>query len=490
MFLLKNAALAAMLCASCVTSAVAMGRGQDANEVPVINPETHQATEIWRLSGYFPTLGVSAVQISPGWIMSSKHAAPPAGTMFGNGFGVARVEVCHTYPAANVDLALCKLQKKVNTPVGFKFPLLVESPIALANSRSVETLARDMGQFLAVGYGAPNLGLPMFAWTDLISMPLVDGSPDVIGLRAPAPYADGGDSGSPLFWFSSKTEKVGLMGLHVMPGSVGPFTSTNSSAVMQQNTLHFSMPLLDWIASKVAENGMDSVQVSSALNFHGNVVATPSWIGRGSLKFVSSTASAVDLKWSAPKSNAADVKKYLVYIIQDGQTTRSGFVNSNVTSYSAVGLTTGVDSLACVSPSGTGGFAPFGTAQQIGSGRADISWELDYSCAKFRLEAAPSVIQGLDIKIVDRDFGASGVWPSEVITWTRPASPAQPVKIYYQLKSTVDGETPTYKSIKDGEVSKGPIRTVKGQKICVSVTSYTGPATVGQTSEQKCAVVN
>lgn len=487
MFLLKNAALAAMLCASCVTSAVAMGRGQDANEVPVINPETHQATEIWRLSGYFPTLGVSAVQVSPGWIMSSKHAAPPAGTMFGNGFGVARVEVCHTYPAANVDLALCKLQKKINTPVGFKFPLLVESPIALANSRSVETLARDMGQFLAVGYGAPNLGLPIFAWTDLISMPLVDASPDVMGLRAPSPYADDGDSGSPLFWFSSKTEKVGLMGVRVTIGSVGPFMRLREGE-FGSNSADFSMPFLNWVASKVAEGGNDAVQVSSALNFHGQVMATPSWIGRGALQFGSNTATSIDLKWSAPKSNAADVKKYLVYIIQDGQTTRSAFVNSNVTSYSAVGLKTSVDSLACVSPNGAGGFAPFGAAQWIGFGRADVSWELDYSCAKFRLEPHASVIQGLDIKFENRNFGASGIWPSEVITWTRPVTPAQPIKIYYQVKRTVDGGAPDYIFIRDGETAKGPIR-FKGDKICVSVTSYTGLSTVGQTSEEKCAVV-
>ena len=490
MFLLKNAALAAMLCACCVTSAFAMGRGQNANEVPVINPDTHQATEIWRLSGYFPTLGVSAVQISPAWIISSKHAAPPTGTMFGNGFGVARVEFCHVYnQESHPDIALCKLQKKISTPSNFKFPMLVQAPDELANSRSLETLARDMGQFLAVGYGGPQPGSPMFAWTDLISMPLVDASPDLLGLRTAAPYVGVGDSGSPLFWFSPKTEKIGLIGVRMNPGSVGPFGLTAIGG-FSYNFTKFSPSILSWISSKIGEYGDDGIEVSSALDFHGQVRATPSWIGRGALDLVASTATSLDVKWSAPKSNAADVKKYFVYIIQGDKTTRSGFVNSNVLTYSAVGLRTGVESLACVTPSGTGGFAPFGAAQKVGTDLFDVSWELAYSCTGFRLDPAPSAVQGLDIKIVNRDFGASGVWPSEVITWTRPASPAQPVKIYYQLKSTVDGETPTYKSIKDGEVSKGPIRTVKGQKICVSVTSYTGPATVGQTSEQKCAVVN
>lgn len=470
-------------------AAFAMGRGQDATQVPVVNPETRQSTDVWRLAGYFPSLGVSGVQIAPGWIMVAKHAMPPSGAYFGNGFGVARVEACYTYPgSAGVDIGVCKLQKNVSVPSGFVFPALVEFPDALANGRRSETLSRDMGQFLSVGYGQPNLGLPMFAWSDFMSMPLENASPDVMGMGGLAPYVDFGDSGSPTFWFSSKTGSVGLIGVRGTAGPVGPH-GTFMGGALTGNIAPFSMPILNWVVSTVTGASQDNVQVSSALNFHGVITPTPSWVGKGVVGFHSSTPTSVNLKWSAPQYHASDVQKYLVYVLQGSQTVRSGFVGVATNQFSVVGLSMGVDYLACVTPIGMGGAAPFGAAQKYGANNSDVAWDLSYSCSKFNLNPVPSEVSGLSVAMVSRDFGAAGVWPSEKVTWSRPASPALPSKIYYRVGVSVNGSSPTYTTINEGTVKLGPARTVKGDRICVTVTPYSEPATAGVATEPKCVTV-
>lgn len=467
----------------------AMGGGQDASTVPVVNPETGQSTDIWRLAGYFPAFGVSGVQIAPGWIMVAKHATPPNGAYFGNGFGVARIEGCYTYPNSDgVDLRVCKLQKNVNVPSGFVFPALVEHPDSLANGRRFETLVRDMGQFLSVGYGQPNLGVPMFAWSDFMSMPLENASPDIMGMGGAAPYVDFGDSGSPTFWFSSKTGGVGLIGLRSTAGPVGPH-GTFMGGALTGNIAPFSMPILNWVASTVTGASQDTVQVLSALNFHGAIKPTPSWVGKGGVGFHSSTPTSVNLKWSAPQYHASDVQKYLVFVLQGNQTVRSGFVGAAVNQFSVVGLSMGVDYLACVTPIGVGGFAPFGAAQKYGANNSDVAWDLSYSCSKFSLNPAPSSVPNLAVEMVRRDFGAAGVWPSEKVTWSRPASPAMPSKVYYRVGVSVNGALPTYTTVNEGTVKMGPARTVKGDRICVTVTPYSEPATAGVATEAKCVTV-
>ena len=84
----------------------------------------------------------------------------------------------------------------------------------------------------------------------------------------------------------------------------------------------------------------------SALEFHGAINPTPSWVGINGRTFISSTPTSVELGWSAPLQHASDVQKYLVQVTQGNQSVRSAFVSASTYRYSFVGLTPNVDYLA------------------------------------------------------------------------------------------------------------------------------------------------
>lgn len=497
-FVLRASALA---CSLLVASSAAwsLGRGADPTVSPVVDPRTNQTTDIWRLAGFIVGGNVSAVQIAPSWILAAKHAAPAVGAYFGNGFGAKPVAECF-YPGAGnyegntpPDLALCRLAAPLATPVNLTFPHLVESPSVLSGTRPAETVTRHLGSFLSVGYGAPHLGEPRYVWTDLIGMPIdPNATAGRDGLTPLTAYRDAGDSGSPAFWFSPNNQRVALVSVAQIGGSAGLF-GWNNVGQLTRVAATFSMPYLQWLQQQVQSRSQEIVQISTAQDFHGTVTPSPSLIKRGSLKVTGGTTTSVSLSWQPPEVNPGDVNNYMVSIERGSTVVGGKFVASNQTSTTLTGLVMGQLHTACVLPVGAGGPAPFGAAKLAEPALSNTVRDHTVSCVRFQLDPMPGPISNLSMQIVSRNFGAIGTWPSEKITWTRPSRPSPSTLIGYDVKVTADGQpSMSYRIAPSTQVqleASGPARTVRGQRLCATITPVNQLGLAGPTAGPVCAVV-
>lgn len=464
----------------------ALGRGLDPNQVPVIDPISERVTEVWRLAG-FTSVGVSSVQIAPDWILTSQHATPSADSNFTNGFGEAKVAGCFRYISQiSADLSLCKLRAKIAVPSNFVFPELVESPATLAGDRPLATISNKVGYFLTVGHGLPHLGLPRYVWSDLLSFPIDSGNmPGPMGLNSPAPYFAGGDSGSPVFWFSGQQNKIGLVGLAVSANVAGPYGLQHGN--VNSGTQFFSADILGWIAETLNFEVGNTVSTSSAAAFVGAFQPTPSWLGARVLNVAGSTSTSIKLDWSKAVISQ-DTRNFTAFVQQQGGAiVRVASAAGSVRAVAIGGLTTNVPYVACVLPNGAGGTAPVGSATLLKSGEpTSASWDFSASCVPFVLNRAPPAVSDLNMKVSKRRYSRSDFHPTETITWSRPSYPEGSVQINYKVEVTYDGST-MYSVEQEGLIAQGSPLYTSGIKICAKVTPFTLPKTFGPVSE-KCII--
>lgn len=501
--------------ASCLTpqSVSALGRGADPIAIPVVDLRTGQPTEAWKLAGHFPALGVSGVQVAPSWLLASRHAAPRAGSTFTNAFGSSQVAECHVTDEAayldrtepqvthcsnatpTPDLALCRLTRKITPPAAFKFPTLVEDPVKLAGSRARQTVAGNVGGFLSIGHGLPHTGSARYAWSDLFGLPL-DGSPEQDGLSPRIAYRDGGDSGSPVFWFSPGNTGVALTAIATCGGGVGmlqwdAFRRTNATVTA------FTMPFLRWVQQKAQDMTGERITIATAAAFHGPVKRTPSWVSPGSMQVTGSTPTSVELRWEAPLEHPADVQRYLISVEQQDGPARRVYVNANQTTVKINDLRPRAVYTVCVRPVGAEGMAPLGASRysRVGtpSRLSDTFADYGSACKQFPMDPTPTPVVEPELQIAPRDFGAIGFWPAEKVTWTRPRTPAAPAPVAYRIQISVDGSpAQTIELAHTGQQrlqASGSARTIKGQRICATITPIAQPATPGPTSGPVCGVV-
>lgn len=485
---------------------LALGRGLDPAVKPVVDPRSGLATEVWKLAGKVSGAS-SAVQIAPGWILSAKHATPPVGSQFKNTFGVSTVSACS--PLAASDLVLCRMASNIPVPAGFRFPELVEDPSSLVGGQTnmLPSLAAKLGVFLTVGHGAPTSGLTRYAWSDLLSFSIdEDNRPGVLGIAGPSPYADSGDSGSPVFWFPDGSTRVGLIGVMGGNGPVGPFrlhgqgygfSNSVNPKISAEPAPSFSSPvnrlnqaLLDEIALKVNADGQSSLLTSRSSSFVGTVQPTPMWLGRGVLKVSASTPTAVQLDWSGA-SVGASAQSFTAFVQQpDGQAVSLRSVRGDAQSVSLSGMSIGVPYVACVLPVGAQGMAPVGSASfpETNSVPSDAHWDFSASCLPLKFAAAPTAVLGFTVKLADRKYSV-GTYKTETLSWGRPVSPALPDEIRYRVIVTINGVFAYQEELIEKTFWQGGPRLTPGEKICATVTPISAPQTMGPRSPEQCVVV-
>lgn len=484
---------------------LALGRGLDPALKPVVNPRSGLATEVWKLAGKVSG-AASAVQIAPGWILSAKHATPPVGSQFKNTFGVSTVSACS--PLAASDLVLCRMASNIPVPAGFRFPELVEDPSSLVGGQinMLPSLAAKLGGFLTVGHGDPAYGSTRYAWSDLLSFSIDEGNrPSVLGIAGPSPYADEGDSGSPVFWFPDGSTRVGLIGVMGSGSPVGPFRLSGhgygfSNSVNPQISAQpvpsvetpvrlLSQALLNSIATQVNADGQSALLTSPASSFVGAVQPSPMWLGRGVLKVSASTPTAVQLNWSGA-SVGASVQSFTAFVQQpDGQAVSLRSVRGDSRSVALSGMSIGIPYVACVLPIGAQGIAPMGSASySVNVGNSDAHWDFSASCLPLKFAAAPTAVLGFTVKLADRKYPV-GTYKTETLSWGRPVSPALPDEIRYRLIVTINGVVDSQVELIEKTFWQGPIRLTPGEKICATITPISSPQTMGPRSPEQCVVV-
>jgi len=508
-------AASALLCIGLfATNVHGMGRGSDPTQTPVADPQTQRATNVWKLAGFFPSPNnVSGVQIAPSWVLGAKHSTPGSGSYFANAYGTAPIAECHYIQAERPgnpnnqsateclpdrpDLALCRLSRPITAAPVDQFPVLVEDPIVLAGTKSLQSLARDLGSFLSVGYGTPDLGLPRYAWGDLLGMPVdPQASPGTLGLTRLTAYRNGGDSGSPTFWFSSKNSAPALVSVASCGGGIGMY-HLEPNHQLSPRVSAFSMGYLQWLQTKVRDMSGEHVTIRSALEHHGSPRRTPSWITPGSLKITGSTATSVQLAWQAPQEHKEDVQRYLVGLERGADVVQGQFLSSDKLSTNLIGLSSNVAYTACITPVGSGGPAPYGAVKHGGvdaqGNFSNTFVDHSPSCINVKLDPAPTAVIKPTITIIRKNFGAVGTWPTEQITWQRPSTPSLPTLLRYRVEVTSSlygtGSIETQASSNTTLQVTGPVRTVRGERLCTRITPISSPFTAGPTSPAVCTTV-
>lgn len=495
------------------THALALGNGFDPSvDPPDVKYSAVVKDQAWKFAGRLLSSGftVSAVQISPNWILGARHTIPsqPTGTLtFQNGFGQAQVGTCY-WPTTALHLVLCRLQSSISPTSGTSFPPLVENPLNLAPGQFPERYSYAAGQFLHVGFGIPYSGQARYTLVDAMGIRYGEAIPTSTAMTSSAgPYTAPGDSGSPRFWYpQSQDGHAGLIGVQEATDGVqlgisylGLFPNTPSlpAGMVLTNSssglTKFSLETLQEISSTVSQNSSDSITINSATEFFGGTpTLAPGRIPNSSLKFQVSTSAIPTLQWEGVSDHPPS--SYLLTVI-DGATTAqylSAFVphlGGGVThSYTINGMSVGHGYLACVVPTGPA-YTALGTNMGwYGNGSYGAMYSYNTHCKPFFMSPPVNKMSAPNVSIVQVSMPAfeSGYYYAAAGNWTTPTGNGTTSVVGYRVYSKIDNGPESYIDQIQPITTYQSAYVAPGAKACVAVAPITNPAMLGEKSDYTC----
>jgi len=487
----------ALVAASCALhgGAWAWKNGFNPNTKPVVHPDTKAATQVWKLAGT-----PWGSQIAPTWVLSVAHASAAPGDRFTNGFGSATVTACMTPPYMtqiwgmySPDLKLCHLDQPIPLPTGMVFPPLVEDPRKLVSDISlIDRASPQMGYLLVTGFGMPNLGQQAAAWLDFSHLP-PDYTPWMAPPATPIPYAGGGDSGSPIYWFAAGKTDPALVAV----------TQTASQVSVQQ---YFSARELDWIASTVSANSADRVTTIALANYSSALTSLPPpqltqnvMVGAPrskmqGVKVLSSGADNAVVTWNRPTiTDGTKITFYAVATGGNGQEQSVQGIKDTASTYqtTVTGLKPNTDYTTCVIPMNGAGptavdLTTTGATDDPDTGRPPIR-ALNWNCVGIYTGPAPDRV--VDVAVVPYTT-KRGVKTFRA-TWSAPTTPAGVRVTDYRLNITENGTTYFRDFAGNQPFFVGGVldSTTTSSRICVQVTPYGATWIQGEVGVSTCAVI-
>jgi hypothetical protein len=337
----------------------AISNGFDPETAPVIHPAyTSIQTDLWKLVG--SVSGISAIQITPYWILASRHATPPQGSTFVNKYGQAVVgSSCSPAPGPYVvggdnDVSLCRLVTPINIPNNASFPAL--SGVADGDlPRAIDF--NHWGELLTVGMSG---GVRRAAWVQMSGMWVgfdpfnitVDPvNSNALMLPVPATSA-GGDSGGGAFLFPVDAPQNGIL--------VGVLTA--GPGLLGDSPTYLSRANVNWVTTTIAGHGDTPPTTVLVEQLVGDASArTPRNMQADSVVAAITGATTASVSWPAPPADAANptpITRYLTRLQGVGEATARISTRANPGTQYYTGLTEGTRYQACVLTGGAIGYGP------------------------------------------------------------------------------------------------------------------------------------
>ncbi|RZL09103.1 MAG: hypothetical protein EOP40_11000, partial [Rubrivivax sp.] len=254
-------------------------------------PNTATSVTAWKLVG---SLGASAVQIAPRWVLTAKHVGAAAGHTFTNAYGSATVSA--VIPSSNADLALVYLSSEIIVPAA-ELPLLLSDLLNAGNNNLP-------GQMLAAGRGG--FGAVKAHW-------LSANEDTSTATLASGVSAVGGDSGSGVFWYPTASSRPVLRSITTNGGNpVGPFQYLAGKGLPTSPSDQRA-----WIDSTIASYGANAgaaPQWTTSLEKAPLAARTPN--PPQSPKVINTSPAGAFVKWDAPLASPAGVPEATSYVVK------------------------------------------------------------------------------------------------------------------------------------------------------------------------------
>jgi hypothetical protein len=257
-------------------------------------PNTVAPATAWKLVG---SLGASAVQIAPRWLLTAKHVGVGVtnGQTFTNAYGSAQVDA--VILSSKVDMALVHLATEIVVPAN-------ELPALLADQ--LDDSSNNLpGQMLAAGRGG--FGAVKAHWL------VANEDTTAVLASVSGVSAIGGDSGSGVFWYPNAQSRPVLRSITTNAGNpVGPYsvqvgTSTNTAVFDAKG----------WIDTSIAGYGTNSGAAplwSTSLALAPHALRTPNLPQTS--KVLQTSANGAWMQWTAPKAAAAGTPEITGYVVR------------------------------------------------------------------------------------------------------------------------------------------------------------------------------
>lgn len=257
-------------------------------------PGTVVPATAWKLVG---SLGASAVQIAPRWVLTAAHVGAGVGQTFANAYGSAKLDAVVQVPGGKADLALVHLATEIVVPPAELPALLGDFLDDTSNNLPGQMLAAGRGGFAAV----------KAHWLAASEDTTVQMPSSVSGVSA-----IGGDSGSGVFWYPKADARPVLRSITGTGGNPVGFAETQLGT--STNSAVFDVK--GWIQSTVSGYGVNSGATplwTTSIEQAPHALRVPN-LPQGP-KVLNTSPGGAWLQWTPPKAGASgtpDITGYLV----------------------------------------------------------------------------------------------------------------------------------------------------------------------------------